>query len=229
MTVKEGEKYGKLTAIKIIGRAVNKNLIWECLCDCGNLINVPTGSLVTGNTRSCGCLLSESKRKAGLLSRKLNRYDLSGSFGIGYDENEHSFYFDLEDYDLIKEYTWSVSSEGYVVSRPFGKTLRMHMLVMHSDGSKPVDHIFHINYDNRKSELRICEHFENIINSKEYTNNTSGRKGVYWDKSRDRWMASITYNNKTIPLGRYLEYDDAVKAREIAEREYHKEFSSELK
>jgi len=103
------------------------------------------------------------------------------------------------------------------------------MLIMNSTGDKVVDHIDHITFNNRKYNLRICEHFENHINSKTYSNNTSGRKGVGWDKSRNKWIASITYNKKQMHLGRFEEFEDAVKAREEAEEIYHKEFIYNLK
>lgn len=87
-----------------------------------------------------------------------------------------------------------------------------------------VDHINHNPADNRKENLRIVEHYKNITYSKTRTDNTSGRKGVYWDKSRQKWMASITYNKKTYYLGRFDDFEDAVKAREDAEKRIHKEF-----
>jgi hypothetical protein len=50
------KKFGRLTAIKQLN--VNKigNYIWECKCECGNLIKVPTGRLTSNTTNSCGCL-----------------------------------------------------------------------------------------------------------------------------------------------------------------------------
>lgn len=224
MAVKENEKYGKLTTLKVVGRTKHRQKIWECLCDCGNIINVSSASLTTKNTKSCGCLHSEALKKMGEASRKLNKYDLTGDYGIGYTSKDEPFYFDLEDYDKIKKYTWSLNPEGYVISIPFGKPIRMHMLVMDSNGEFEVDHIYHNVNDNRKQNLRICEHFENHINSKTYSNNTSGRKGVYWDKSREKWIASITYNKKIKHLGRFETFEEAVKAREEAEQLYHGEF-----
>lgn len=100
----------------------------------------------------------------------------------------------------------------------------MHILVMNSDGEHRVDHINHKTYDNRKSNLRIIEHYQNITYSKTYRNNTSGRKGVYWDKNRNKWMSTITYNKKTIHLGRFEKFEDAKEARIKAENEIHKEF-----
>lgn len=51
-----GEKFGRLTATKRVGVNKNKKVLWECVCECGNKINVPTSNLTTGHTRSCGCI-----------------------------------------------------------------------------------------------------------------------------------------------------------------------------
>jgi len=226
VAVKFGDKYGKLKPLKVVGTSKNRNKIWECLCDCGNLISISTGSLTTGNTKSCGCLHKESLQKHGEKARILNKYDLTGEYGIGYTSKGEEFYFDLEDYDKIKKYTWNYNQEKYVQSSPFGKILKMHRIIMNAPKGKVVDHINHTTYDNRKKNLRICEHFENRINSKTYSNNTSGRKGVYWDKTRNKWMVLITVNKKTIHIGRFYEFEDAVKARELAEDKYHGEFKN---
>lgn len=60
-----GVRYGKLVAVKDAGRNKHKKVMWECLCDCGNTTVVPSGSLVTGNTTSCGCRLKEVITKHG--------------------------------------------------------------------------------------------------------------------------------------------------------------------
>ena len=53
-----GKKYGRLTAINFVERK-DKKTYWKCKCDCGNEIIVPTNYLVSGNTKSCGCLNKE--------------------------------------------------------------------------------------------------------------------------------------------------------------------------
>lgn len=90
---------------------------------------------------------------------------------------------------------------------------------------KDVDHVFHNLEDCRKENLRICEHYENIISSKTRSDNTSGKKGVSYDSERNKWIASITRNKKTYFLGRFSNFEDAVKARENAEKIYHKEYN----
>lgn len=225
--VKSKEQYGRLTTLYVVGKTQNRNRIWRCQCSCGNIVDIPSGSLTTGNTRSCGCMQRDSVKQSGKDRRRLNEYNLNGEYGIGYTFIGEEFYFDLEDYDLIKEYTWSINDQGYVITSPNGNVIRMHMLIMKSDGTFDIDHINHVTYDNRKTNLRKVEHYQNITYSKTYSNNTSGRKGVSYDKSRNKWMAYITYNKHNYHLGRYDNYFDAVKAREMAEKEIHKEFHFE--
>ncbi len=54
-----GKRFGRLTVVKPTGESRNRSVMWECLCDCGNRTFLPTPSLTTGNTRSCGCLHKE--------------------------------------------------------------------------------------------------------------------------------------------------------------------------
>jgi hypothetical protein len=56
-----GERFGKLVVVAAAGRNKLKKVIWECKCDCGNTTTVAAGSLVTGNTTSCGCIVPNFK------------------------------------------------------------------------------------------------------------------------------------------------------------------------
>lgn len=57
-----GLRFTLLTAIKVVGKHKSGSLLWECLCDCGNVKNVPTSRLVNGTTHSCGCYRSRVAR-----------------------------------------------------------------------------------------------------------------------------------------------------------------------
>lgn len=60
----EGKKFGKLLVIRYAGsRRQQKDKLWECKCDCGNLTIVPTTRLLHGVTKSCGCYRTESRHK----------------------------------------------------------------------------------------------------------------------------------------------------------------------
>ena len=56
-----GQNFGKLTVVEQAGRNNLKKVLWKCKCECGNFINVVAGSLVTGNTESCGCVIPNFK------------------------------------------------------------------------------------------------------------------------------------------------------------------------
>lgn len=64
-----GQRFGRLLVLRFSGMLNNssRSAIWVCLCDCGKETLVPRSSLITGNTRSCGCLHNEvtSKRLSG--------------------------------------------------------------------------------------------------------------------------------------------------------------------
>ena len=60
-------RFGMLTVIeKTNKRSINENIIWKCQCDCGTIIELPTNSLTSGNTKSCGCLQRVKAREIGM-------------------------------------------------------------------------------------------------------------------------------------------------------------------
>jgi hypothetical protein len=88
-----------------------------------------------------------------------------------------------------------------------------------------IDHINRIKFDNRICNLREATSSENNINKPNQSNNTSGYKGVMYEKSSGKWIAYIGYNNKTIKIGRFINIEDAIKARLDKEKEFYGEFS----
>lgn len=230
-----GKRFGRLTVIQksddfYISPKGTKFIKWVCLCDCGNVIVTTGNSLKQGHTKSCGCLNNEKRSLLGKSSKRYNQYDLSGKYGVGWTNNTNEeFYFDLEDYDKIKDYCWFLDNRGYILANTFNskkhKMVQMHRLLMNYPKNKDVDHINHNTKDNRKSNLRICFHRDNQKNLKLSIDNTSGVTGVSWDKNKNNWIVQIQCNNNPIYLGRYIDFKDAVKARKEAEKIYFGEYS----
>ena len=50
-----GNKYHRLTVVKKVGTAKGRQVLWECVCDCGNKVIVFGTYLRNGHTKSCGC------------------------------------------------------------------------------------------------------------------------------------------------------------------------------
>lgn len=90
-----GKRFGRLVAIKRVGTYYSSTL-WECKCDCGNIVNIPLQHLNNGATRSCGCLKSDKLKNknnfeeyqldgtnvAYLKSKRLSKANKSGVRGV---------------------------------------------------------------------------------------------------------------------------------------------------
>ena len=130
-------------------------------------------------------------------------------------------FIDLEDYELIKNYSWYVSSKGYAYSKKDKKHISMHRLIM-NPGKFQIDHINHNKLDNRKSNLRISTNQENQFNRLISKNNKSGYNGVYFNSQCGKWCAQLKINGECVLNKLFLKIEDAVTARKKAENKYFK-------
>jgi hypothetical protein len=224
-----GQRFGKLVVVCPAENNNSGRTMWLCKCDCGTEKCVSTKILRNGECRSCGCLISET---AKIVNKKYNTYNLAGEFGIGYTTKGKEFYFDLADYDKIRDFCWTVDSNGYPISYGLGKTptkmIRMHRLLMGIIGNEDgivVDHINGKTNDNRRSNLRLATTSENIYNSKLASDNTSGITGVDLRKRDGKWRARLSIRGKEVPLGFFENREDAIKARLQGELQYFGEFA----
>lgn len=215
-----GQKFGRLT---VLSRAENrgKQVCWLCRCSCGKEKIVSGNNLKAGHVRSCGCFQIEARYN----KKRLNRYNLTGDFAIGYDSKGREFYFDLEDYDRIKGYTWNITNDGYVRTRVNGVSVGLHSFLVEHDNKTWIDHINGDPKDNRKQNLRVATYAQNGMNKKFMSNNTSGVIGVYLNRRGNFWCAQISVNDKIIYVGGSKNKEKAIKARLQAEKEYYGEFA----
>ena len=134
---------------------------------------------------------------------------------------------DRIDYDKIKEYYWSINSQGYAISVINGKHKRIHLMILDKPNGFVVDHINGNNLDNRRSNLRICTYKENARNVRVSKNSKTGYLGISLTKF-GRYRARITVDGKEVRLGNYENLEDAIKARKEAEIKYFGEYSPTL-
>lgn len=229
----EGMKFGKLTVLrKHIERDKSNRILWVCVCDCNpeKEIFIVGHYLTKGVKDNCGC---DTINKMSTSKRKYNIYDLTGEYGIGYTTKGEEFYFDLEDYNKIKNYCWNMhryKENCYIEARGIinNKIVKLHRLIMGvSNPEVKIDHINHKTYDNRKSELRVCTNQENTMNHKIHKNNTSGKSGISYRKDSNKWRARLWFKGKCYSLGSFNSYEEAVKFRNNKEKELFKEFRCE--
>lgn len=111
---------------------------------------------------------------------------------------------------------------GYRQIRIEGKTYREHRLAwLYVYGKWPeqvIDHINGVRTDNRLCNLREATPAQNQQNRVGcQRNNTSGVRGVCWDKRTAKWMAFIQFNGRHLHLGRFDDIEKAAGARKLAE------------
>lgn len=141
-----GKKYGELTVIKRCYEQENGNgAKWLCKCDCGNMTVVSGDNLRRGTTTSCGC--KSIQTRDNFLKKIKIKYKTSfftkDNCLIGVTSQGDEFILDLDDYDKVKNFTWRVSSNGYIVTTNNQKVVLLHRLIMNPSEDLIVDHINH--------------------------------------------------------------------------------------
>lgn len=163
---------------------------------------------------------------------KGNRLDTTSyDYGIGWTSNTNQeFYFDLEDEAIIRQHTWCTCTDRFGYTRvetniKIDGKYRRKSLAQVLTGENDIDHNDQNPFNNRRSNLRSADRSDQTANQHLKKNNTSGVTGVYYYPYRNRWIASLQKNKRTVLLKYYKNFDDAVKARLEAEIKYFGEFA----
>lgn len=127
-----GQRYGKLVAIKCVGRTKNKSCLWLCKCDCGNEIIVATKDLRFGNKTSCGCVHNHIGERYGRLVIK--EY-------LGYQKG-HRRYLCQCDCGKTKDISYTHLRNGHV--RSCGCLQNEARIITHTTHNKSDTRLFRI-------------------------------------------------------------------------------------
>lgn len=130
---------------------------------------------------------------------------------------------DDEDYDKFSGFKWSVTQRGYCVAYKNGKRVLLHRLIMPPGDGFFVDHINGNTFDNRKENLRIVSHAQNMRNRCVQRNNRSGYRGVHRKKD-GYWYAQIKINGKQEFLGTFKDPQQASLVYESRADEVYGEY-----
>lgn len=146
-----------------------------------------------------------------------------------YGEEVARAVIDTKNKHLVEEHKWNLMNQGYVGSGAGAEQILLHRLLTDCPDDMYVDHINRDPMDNRMANMRIVTNQQNNINKGMYKHNTSGYKGVTWDKSRNKWIAQISVDGKNIFLGRFECKEKAYEARLSGENKYFKKIMEEVK
>ena len=128
---------------------------------------------------------------------------------------------DDEDFEYLNKYKWYINEHGYAVRTVWKHgRVRIHREIMKTPKGMFTDHINGNKLDNRKCNLRTCNHSQNAANAKIYKTNKSNAKGVSWHKESKKWRATIMVSYHSIHLGLFNTVKDASFAYQNAAKNY---------
>lgn len=202
-----GNRYGKLTVIEQVESSSRGQRRYRCICDCGGTIIAFAGNLKSGHTTSCGCNKSP---------------DLSGQvFGrltvIGRSDKRNSR-------GTRTTPMWECRCECGNITYKAKDTLTNLDLSMCSECAEK--------YAAEKARAGAGfvggTQISKIQNMKVPITNTSGCRGVYYDKKTNKYRARLKFKGKIMNFGSFSNFEDAVAARKAAEKEYFGAFLEEI-
>jgi hypothetical protein len=130
---------------------------------------------------------------------------------------------------LVGEEAGSINKNGYRMICVDAFRYRSHRLAwLYVHGSWPSEFVDHRNgnkLDNRIENLREADKRQNAQNSRRPSNNTSGFKGVTYDRARDKWIAQIKTSSGHRSIGRFETAEEAGAAYALAAEKAFGEFA----
>lgn len=136
---------------------------------------------------------------------------------------------DDADFERVNQFKWTASEQpngrGFRAVRFVkGSPIYLHRFIMECPAGLEVDHQNRDCLDNQRSNLRIATRAQNSQNRGMQSNNTTGVKGVIFNKQFSKYEACIYANGKKHYLGRFADIQDAAAAYTKAAKELHGEF-----
>ena len=196
-----GQRFGRLTALYRLDKKRGSSYLWRCRCDCGKETDASVSTLVSGNTRSCGCIKLDSlhSRAKDIAGR---RFGWLTALRKTEKRMQGSVVWQCRcDCGTMCEVAYNSLISGNTASCGCKKTKHAQPLLHYIDGTciEMIDHP--------------------ILRS----DNTSGCTGVVAVKG-GRWRAEITFRGRRHILGVYDDISLAAEARRRAEEQFFGEY-----
>lgn len=203
-----GNRYGRLIVKNYVQQNKHGKSVWECQCDCGEILAILGSCLTRGTTTSCGCVKSERlveyNTTHGMKGTRTYNCWSNMKSRCNYPERWDAEYYNLK--GISYDERWESFENFYsdMGEVPDGMSL---------DRIDP-------NLDYYKDNCRWTTDSMQAFNQVLRVNNTSGKTGVWFIEKSGKWAAAITHELEKEHLGTFNSFEDAVKAREEAELKY---------
>ena len=201
-----GKRFGKLI---VVAQAESKSgqRRWICQCDCGGTNIVTTGNLNSGHTTNCGC-----KKSPDLTGQVFGKLTVIGRSDRRNPRGKRTTPM------------WECRCECGNITYKATDTLT------NPDESMCQECKGRIGAEIARQSAGFVggTQISRIKNMTLIATNTSGCRGVYYDKKTNKYRARLKFKGKIMNFGSYTNFEDAVKARQAAEQEYFGSFLESL-
>jgi len=214
-----GLRFGRLVVTRLTDKRKGGRFVWECKCDCGNVIEAHSPSLLSGDRKSCGCLAKE----ACLRLEKNNTIDITGQrFGMLVAIRPTG-----------KKKKGSTSSPAIWECRcDCGNIIEVQKKNLLRGSKKSCGCLFHEMMVEHGKSIDVHKVFGLVENTslsmlkdkKPRKDSKTGYRGVYFSNRDQKYIASIGFKKKDKKLGSFDTLEEAVKARAKAEKEIYEPF-----
>lgn len=126
---------------------------------------------------------------------------------------------DINYAEKVRGKFWSYGENG-VSSNRGGRTIKLRRFIIDYSGSRQVIHLNHDVLDYRKENLMIVTRQEACFRNSTPKHNTSGIRGVSWDKKSKKWFVYLALDGKRISGGYHRRKEKAAEARRKLEIKY---------
>lgn len=151
--------------------------------------------------------------KSSRIKRKFNIWCIDGKYSYTLIDGKYKCTVNTYCVDNLNNYYFRIMPSGYIATICNGRTIYIHRMIT-KNKFKVTDHINGNKLDNRISNLRNVSYSISSFN-RNTKRDVSYRSG--------KWESYITFKRKRIPLGRYVNKNDALLIREFAELLYYGE------
>ena len=223
-----GQKFGLLTIVaRAPGRTPGGKTIWLCDCECGTRGHAVDSSNIK-TAKGCGCLrgyYGPPPRREALTQARIKQM-------LRYEPETGNFFWRVAPVnrpDLVGRRAGCQRPDGYWCIAVDGRVYMAHRLVwLYEHGCFPdaqLDHKDRNRLDGRIANLRKATPNQNTMNSKMPRTNSTGFKGVCWNKRRDKYRVRIGFRGKVVDLGFYKTAPEAARAYDYVARRVFGEFA----
>lgn len=202
-----GHRFGKLTVVEQLSSTSRGQRRWLCKCDCGGEHIATTGNLRSGRTTNCGC-----KKSPDLTGKVFGKLTVLGRSDKRNPRGARTTPM------------WECRCECGAITYKATDTLTNPEESM----CKACQGLYAAETARKSAGFVGGTQITKLRNMDPTAANTSGCRGVYYEKKTNKYRARLKFKGKIMNFGTYARFEDAVAARKRAEEEYYGAFLAEI-